>query len=208
MPSLRRTFSYPPVRSSPYPTSSPSSALYNASRAQGGHGHRRSSGSDVSHRRVLADIEWWRVADGQRLDQGDDFHQVERDQDADHGGPASNEQPATATILSLDDWSSSWTSGSTLIIASLPEEPHTPPTDRFAELSIAPPTPESAFLPLEIPALGDDSGAPSHKRHRSVTMPVFPTKTKLFDDLLFNDFGNYADFSVSPLSSHLPLLLN
>lgn len=121
MPSLRRTFSYPPVRSSPYPTSSPSSALYNASRAQGGHGHRRSSGSDVSHRRVLADIEWWRVADGQRLDQGDDFHQVEGDQDADQRGQASNEQPAMAATLSLDDWSSPWTSGNTLIIASLPE---------------------------------------------------------------------------------------
>jgi hypothetical protein len=121
MPSLRRTFSYPPVRSSPYPTYSPSSALYNASRAQGGHGHRRSSGSDVSHRRVLADIEWWRVADGQRLDHGDDFHQVDGDQDADQRGQASNEQPAMATPLSLDDWSSSWTSGNTLIITSLPE---------------------------------------------------------------------------------------
>jgi len=30
------------------------------------HGHRRSSGSDVSDRKVLADIDWWRVTDGQR----------------------------------------------------------------------------------------------------------------------------------------------
>ena len=75
----------------------------------------------MSHRRVLADIEWWRVADGQRLDQGDDFHQVEGDQDADQRGQASNEQPAMAATLSLDDWSSPWTSGNTLIIASLPE---------------------------------------------------------------------------------------
>jgi len=121
MPSLRRTFSSPTVRSSPYPTYSPSSALYNASRAQGGHGHRRSSGSDVSHRRVLADIEWWRVADGQRLDQGDDFHQVEGDQDADQRGRALDDQPGRATTLFIDDWSSSWTSGNTLIITSSPE---------------------------------------------------------------------------------------
>lgn len=121
MPSLRRTFSSPTVRSSPYPTYSPSSALYNTSRAQGGHGHRRSSGSDVSNRRVLADIDWWRVADGQRLDQGDDFHQVEGDQDSDQPGRALDDQPGRATTLFLDDWSSSWTSGSTLIITSSPE---------------------------------------------------------------------------------------
>lgn len=48
----------------PYPS------LSNAiSAAQGnrGNGHRRSSGSEIGNRRVLADIEWWRVADGQRI---------------------------------------------------------------------------------------------------------------------------------------------
>ena len=29
------------------------------------HGHRRSSGSDLSDHKVLADIDWWCVADGQ-----------------------------------------------------------------------------------------------------------------------------------------------
>ncbi len=56
MPSLRRTLSTPVVRASPYSTS-PLAAR--------GNGHRRSSGSETSNRRVLADIEWWRVTEGQ-----------------------------------------------------------------------------------------------------------------------------------------------
>jgi len=57
MPSLRRTSSSPAVRSSPYS---------NGALAARGNGHRRSSGSETTSRRVLADIEWWRVTDGQR----------------------------------------------------------------------------------------------------------------------------------------------
>ena len=56
MPSLRRTSSSPAVRPSPY-SSAPLAAR--------GNGHRRSSGSDTTTRRVLADIEWWRVTEGQ-----------------------------------------------------------------------------------------------------------------------------------------------
>ena len=56
MPSLRRTLSSPSVRSSPYS---------NGSLAARGGGHRRSSGSETTNRRVLADIEWWKVTDGQ-----------------------------------------------------------------------------------------------------------------------------------------------
>ena len=56
MPSLRRTASSPAVRSSPYS---------NGAVAPRGNGHRRSSGSETTNRRVLADIEWWRVSDGQ-----------------------------------------------------------------------------------------------------------------------------------------------
>ncbi|KAI6150707.1 hypothetical protein BKA82DRAFT_3076837 [Pisolithus tinctorius] len=63
MPSLRRSASSPSVRSSPYPLSL-SSAVSSRARTAGQQ-PRRSSGSDVSERRVLADIEWWRVADGQ-----------------------------------------------------------------------------------------------------------------------------------------------
>ncbi|TCD64150.1 hypothetical protein EIP91_004499 [Steccherinum ochraceum] len=63
MPSLRRTFSSPTVRSSPYSSSS-SSAVNQPSR-QGGHGPRRSLGTETGGRRVLADIDWWTVHAGQ-----------------------------------------------------------------------------------------------------------------------------------------------
>ena len=100
MPSLRRTFSSPTVRSTPYPTYSPSSALYNASRTQRNHRHRRSSGSDVNHRRVLADIEWWRVADGQRLDLNEE--QVGGDRNRDRRDQVPPGQPGSAAALSLE----------------------------------------------------------------------------------------------------------
>lgn len=63
MPSLRRTISSPSVRSSPYP-----SALFTASAGARNQpsGHRRSSASETQTRRVLADIEWWKVIDGQQ----------------------------------------------------------------------------------------------------------------------------------------------
>lgn len=56
MPSLRRTSSHPSLRSSPYgPTQ----------RTQHPYPHRRSSGPESTRRRVLADIDWWTVSDGQ-----------------------------------------------------------------------------------------------------------------------------------------------
>ncbi len=79
MPSLRRTLSSPAVRSSPYPTSlSEQAAML---RSQGTGGHRRSTGSESIGRRVLADIEWWRVVDGQCLVSPDhDDEDVGRDE--------------------------------------------------------------------------------------------------------------------------------
>ena len=71
MPSLRRTASSPAVRSSPYS---------NGAVAARGNGHRRSSGSETTSRRVLADIEWWRVSDGQ-CDPSADQEQEDRTQD-------------------------------------------------------------------------------------------------------------------------------
>jgi len=68
MPSLRRTLSSPAVRPSPYS---------NAPLAARGNGHRRSSGSDTTTRRVLADIEWWRVTEGQ-CDPGSDQETEDR----------------------------------------------------------------------------------------------------------------------------------
>ncbi|KAH9945881.1 uncharacterized protein BXZ73DRAFT_72782 [Epithele typhae] len=71
MPSLRRTLSTPSVRSSPYSypssSSSSSSSAANAHATRAGpHQPRRSSGSDTNNRRVLADLDWWVVQDGQR----------------------------------------------------------------------------------------------------------------------------------------------
>jgi hypothetical protein len=75
MPSLRRAFSTPSVRVSPYPVL-PSSRSHRPHP----HGHRRSSGSDVSDRKVLADIDWWRVADGQR-ERGSEEEDEEEERD-------------------------------------------------------------------------------------------------------------------------------
>ncbi|KAJ3850750.1 hypothetical protein EV368DRAFT_84223 [Lentinula lateritia] len=66
MPSLRRTVSSPAVRSSPYPTLSSSGQLSSGPATRSGYSHRRPSDSEITTRRVLADIEWWRVTDGQR----------------------------------------------------------------------------------------------------------------------------------------------
>lgn len=74
MPSLRRAFSTPSVRASPYPVL-PSSRSHRPHP----HGHRRSSGSDVADRKVLADIDWWRVADGQRERGSEEEDEEERD---------------------------------------------------------------------------------------------------------------------------------
>ena len=71
MPSLRRTFSdsYSNPRSSPYPSalSLSASGALNANNGSGSMRMRRAaSGSETSTRRVLADIEWWRVTPGQQ----------------------------------------------------------------------------------------------------------------------------------------------
>lgn len=88
MPSLRRTISSPSVRSSPYPAVLSNASNSGAGRVHG-HGHRRSSGSETSGRRVLADIEWWRVVDGQRdADTEPESEERERDQDRDQGQAA------------------------------------------------------------------------------------------------------------------------
>ena len=97
MPSLRRAFSSPSVRVSPY--SYPTAALPSSRSHRPPHNHphgggyRRSSGSDVSSRKVLADIDWWRVADGQREQGGEDD---EDDEEMERGGGVGEENPASA----------------------------------------------------------------------------------------------------------------
>ncbi|EJF66089.1 hypothetical protein DICSQDRAFT_177462 [Dichomitus squalens LYAD-421 SS1] len=100
MPSLRRTLSSPSVRSSPYRNPS-SSALGHATRA-GNPQPRRSSGSDTSNRRVLADIDWWVVQDGQR----EFVAPSGQDEDANEVVAAENEQVRPlggATVVTSED---------------------------------------------------------------------------------------------------------
>ncbi|OCH93400.1 hypothetical protein OBBRIDRAFT_811140 [Obba rivulosa] len=79
MPSLRRTFSSPSVRSSPYHYQTSSSISSSNATRTSGHAPRRSSGSETSQRRVLADIDWWRVQEGQREVRGEDVDDQEPD---------------------------------------------------------------------------------------------------------------------------------
>ena len=98
MPSLRRTLSTPSVRSSPYSYPSSSSANTHATRA-GNSQPRRSSGSDTSNRRVLADLDWWVVQDGQREYAASPPGDNSDDDGSDEQGAAENEQvrPPRAT---------------------------------------------------------------------------------------------------------------
>ena len=99
MPSLRRTLSSPSVRSSPYSYPSNPSSNGHATRA-GDRQPRRSSGSDTSNRRVLADIDWWIVQDGQR----DVVGPSGGEQDSDEQDAAENEQvrPVGANVMAQD----------------------------------------------------------------------------------------------------------
>lgn len=92
---LRRSFSSPSVRATPY-----SSALVNLSAGSGrthARGNRRSSGSETTRRRVLADLEWWRVVDGQNSDQTTEHGVEDGDQERDQ----SAETPASAPVPAL-----------------------------------------------------------------------------------------------------------
>ncbi|PCH37852.1 hypothetical protein WOLCODRAFT_161097 [Wolfiporia cocos MD-104 SS10] len=65
MPSLRRTLSSP-ARRAPYSAPPSLSPAASSTVARAGHpAPRRAPGTDVAHRRVLADIDWWLVHDGQ-----------------------------------------------------------------------------------------------------------------------------------------------
>ncbi|KAI8989695.1 hypothetical protein BD414DRAFT_507285 [Trametes punicea] len=107
MPSLRRTLSSPSVRSSPYTYPSSSSSFANANSAghatrAGNHQPRRSSGSDTGNRRVLADIDWWLVHDGQSDSLPEASAAAE---DSDDQGAAENVQrrPGGHDLLVEDD---------------------------------------------------------------------------------------------------------
>ncbi|KAF7975828.1 hypothetical protein HWV62_8381 [Athelia sp. TMB] len=120
---LRRSFSSPSVRATPY-----SSALANLSAGSGrahAHGNRRSLGSQTTRRRVLADLEWWRIVDGQHDDQTAQQDAEEGDQEQTRDRRA--EAPASAVTPSV------WVSDSDLELSA--------PTQEFTALSITPVTP-------------------------------------------------------------------
>jgi len=89
MPSLRRALSTPSVRASPYP-----SLLASRSQHPHPHGHRRPSGSHLSARKVLADIDWGRVAQGQGEQRGEE-------EDEEEGGGRGEDDEVTGETTSV-----------------------------------------------------------------------------------------------------------
>ncbi|KAG8217570.1 hypothetical protein J3R82DRAFT_5721 [Butyriboletus roseoflavus] len=162
MPSLRRSFSSPSVRSSPYP-SSLSTLHPSGSRARPSPIHpRRSSGSATAERRVLADIEWWRVYDGQcDLDLQDQAHE---DAQVDGGVPLGGTVTLSAgggsleppqTPLSLHSFAlDSMQSVPPSALAALSIAPYSPPGSRHGRDSSLESTPEFPTAPLETVQLG------------------------------------------------------
>ncbi|KAJ7219429.1 hypothetical protein GGX14DRAFT_592135 [Mycena pura] len=226
MPSLRRTLSSPSVRTAPYPAAMLSgSPPSTASRSSA---HRRSTDSETSFRRVLADIEWWRVADGQR-DLVPEQEQEEPDRDPDqeveddllpdqvaavpapHGarGDRGVEHPLMLAHLSLLELGS-------------PEMP----IAEMAALSIAPVTPRRHALESSTSSLESTPGAshvqaehpfldwdalnvglhhtevpaPVLRRARSDTSPILLSQ-RSFAAAFTSYERQYADFGISPLSS-------
>jgi len=100
------------------------------------HGNRRSSGSETSNRRVLADLEWWRVVDGQH-DTEAEQGTVEREQDQGQDGeaPSGNSQSLVEDAgVERPSTPLAWTFENSADLDGLP-------TSQFAALSIAPRTP-------------------------------------------------------------------
>ncbi|TDL27408.1 hypothetical protein BD410DRAFT_418611 [Rickenella mellea] len=91
MPSLRRTVSSPAVRPSPYPTTL---SVGISSSAVGANRPRRTN-SETAGRRVLADIDWWRVLDGQHAEDLD----ADRDQEQ---SPRVVQDETDASVLSTE----------------------------------------------------------------------------------------------------------
>lgn len=80
MPSLRRIHSSPSVRASPYPSSLSSSSAISSYVAVAPRLGPRRTASDSYRRRVLADIEWWRVLDGQHVQGQESVPQLDQAQ--------------------------------------------------------------------------------------------------------------------------------
>lgn len=203
MPSLRRFPSSPTVRHAPY-----SSASARVRRC------RRSAPSETSGRRVLADIAWWTVTDGQRGPNAADTDSVPFDENSIGGGSpihAGVQHPLSLVQLP-------WVS------AASEEAPETAlPTARFAALAIIPGISHrrdssvdsgsglSDNLFEDVPSRLDMgffdsplSPLPQLRRSPSRTLvPALARSLTLVDTyaLRVELPSHYADFSISPLSS-------
>ncbi|ESK89867.1 hypothetical protein Moror_852 [Moniliophthora roreri MCA 2997] len=225
--------SSPSVRSSPYP--SLSSANTSANRTQG-NGYRRSSGSEVATRRVLADIEWWRVTDGQcDLDAEQELEDNNRNQDqvdpvtVQQGEGPGNTAQTSPTMLQFSSLSSDvYPLSPTDEYPVLAIPPQTPPRRHLRDSSASSleSTPELVEGPVESLRLGmeyldlgltpsDAFPAPpsSIRNGRATENDSSPSvrPRSLLDsiNILQNStIEDYADFSVSPLSSSTPHMFN
>ncbi|KAG2158466.1 uncharacterized protein EDB93DRAFT_1246311 [Suillus bovinus] len=144
MPSLRRSFSSLSVRSNPYPTSLSNGSVNSARTRVAGHGSRRSSDSEVTERRVLADIEWWRVSDGQRdLDAAQD--QAEPDQEL----QGQHTPPLMLHDLPPIDFAQSMPMSQFAVLSMAPHSPTGRRHGRDSSVSSLESTPEIPEAPLE-----------------------------------------------------------
>ncbi|EKM82467.1 hypothetical protein AGABI1DRAFT_111083 [Agaricus bisporus var. burnettii JB137-S8] len=205
MPSLRRTASSPAVRPSPY--------LPTAARVRH---KKRSPASLSSARRVLADIDWWRVTEGQS--------------DPNHDDADENRGQGLIVDIPL---STDVSVGHPPILAPLHWDLDVPehslevlPTAEFAALSISPSTPtrrgcdsssssvESSPEQLPENLFDDvlseldmgflDSPLPPLKRVPRSACPRSLVRSFTFADthsLRVESPSHYADFTISPLSS-------
>ncbi|KAF9265596.1 hypothetical protein L218DRAFT_997540 [Marasmius fiardii PR-910] len=233
MPSLRRTMSSPSVRSSPYPSLSSGNG---SSVRTGGSGHRRSSGSDIASRRVLADIEWWRVTVGQRdFDAEQELEDNNRNQDqvdptvvqAGEGqAERANTGHAPSTVLQFLSLSSDGFPISIIDEYGVLEiPPQTPPRRHSRESSVSSleSTPEVVEGPVESLRVGIEDMDLSHTHSGQSSPPTTWSTDDTFDappssrprsladplTILQSDpLGDYADFTISPLSSRTPTMFN
>ncbi|KAF7338162.1 hypothetical protein MVEN_02041100 [Mycena venus] len=193
-----------------------------------GSGHRRSTGSETNGRRILADIEWWRVADGQR-DVVSEQELEEQELDPDQEDDLPPNQVAAVPVPGG--------AGGELGVERLSTlahwAPHVPgpqemPVSEMAALSLAPvtprrhahesssssleSTPEVSSVQAEHPHLDlgalsfslqdTDAPVPIVTRARSGTLPPLLTvRAHSFADFASHE-RQYADFAMSPLSSH------
>ncbi|KAJ4487739.1 hypothetical protein J3R30DRAFT_840474 [Lentinula aciculospora] len=209
MPSLRRTVSSPAVRSSPYPTLSSSSQINSGPATRPGHSHRRSSGSETYTRRVLADIEWWRVTDGQR-----DWEAEQEDHEQ------SSPRLAENIVDSLEGLVSPVWPG---FLADLPEllsiVPQTPPRHGHhleSSTSSVESTPDLLDRSVESLRLGlqyvnlsasDVLLPPAHSGEQATTYMPLSHSHSLMNEAAV-PHNDYPAFAVSPLSSQSPDFFN